>query len=43
VRPVLVQELLRGQRCSGWLTDVVVGRFKGAVDEGSYVAQWPLW
>jgi hypothetical protein len=34
VRPVLVQERLRGRRCSGWLTDAVVGRFEGAVDEG---------
>jgi hypothetical protein len=32
VRPVLVQERLRGLRRSGWLTDVVVGQFEGAVD-----------
>jgi hypothetical protein len=43
VRPVLAQERLRGRRCSGWLTDAVVGRFEGAVDECPYVAQWPLW
>jgi hypothetical protein len=42
VRPVFVQEPLRGRRCSGWLTDAVVGRFEGVVDEGPYVAQWPL-
>jgi hypothetical protein len=34
VRPVLAQEWLRGRRCSGWLTDAVVGRFEGDVDEG---------
>jgi hypothetical protein len=42
-RPVLAQERLRGRWCSGWLTDAVVGRFEGAVDEGPYAAQWPLW
>jgi hypothetical protein len=43
VRPVLAQERLRGRRCSGWLTDVVVGQFECAVDEGPYATQWPLW
>jgi hypothetical protein len=43
MRPVPLQEWLRERRCSGWLTDAVVGRFEGAVDEGLYVAQWPLW
>jgi hypothetical protein len=33
VRPVLVQEQLRGRLCSGWLTDAVVGQFEGVVDE----------
>jgi hypothetical protein len=32
-----------GERRSGWLTDAVVGRFEGAVDEGPHVAQRPLW
>jgi hypothetical protein len=43
VRPVLAQERLRGRRCSDWWTDAVVGWSEGAVDEGPYVAQWPLW
>jgi hypothetical protein len=43
VRPLPVQERLQGRRRSGRLTNVVVGRFEGAVDEGPYVAQWPLW
>jgi hypothetical protein len=43
VRSVLAQERLRGRRRSSWLTDAVVGRSEGAVDEGPYVAQWPLW
>jgi hypothetical protein len=34
VRPVLVQEWLRGWRCSGWLTGRRGGRFEGAVDRG---------
>jgi hypothetical protein len=34
VRPVLVQEWLRGWRRSGWSSGPSVGRFEGAVDGG---------
>jgi hypothetical protein len=34
VRPVIVQEWLRGWRRSGWSSSRAVGRFEGVVDGG---------